>query len=89
MLKAEQQFRKIIGYRDLATLIVAIERDHDARRRSVDAAHTPNKEAATSSAPDRQTGTAVTNSTALGTSSSTASGARKLRRRTAVRAPHA
>ena len=46
MLEAERQFRKIIGYRDLATLVVAIERDHDRRRRSVDAAHTPSKEAA-------------------------------------------
>ena len=45
MLEAERQFRKIIGYRDLATLVVAIERDPD-RRHSVDAAHTPNKEAA-------------------------------------------
>ena len=47
MLEAEKQFRKIIGYRDLATLVVAIERDHDPRRHTVDAAHTPNKEAAT------------------------------------------
>ena len=31
MLEAEQQFRKIIGYRDLATLVIAIERDHDRR----------------------------------------------------------
>jgi putative transposase len=31
MLEAEQQFRKIIGYRDLATLVIAIERDHDHR----------------------------------------------------------
>lgn len=46
MLEAERQFRKIIGYRDLATLVVAIERDHDTRRRSVDAAHTANTEAA-------------------------------------------
>ena len=45
MLEAERQFRKIIGYRDLATLVVAIERDHD-RRRQPDAAHTPIKEAA-------------------------------------------
>ena len=28
MLEAERQFRKIIGYRDLAKLIVAIEREH-------------------------------------------------------------
>ena len=45
MLEAERRFRKIIGYRDLATLVIAIERDHDQRRHS-DAAHTPNKEAA-------------------------------------------
>ena len=45
MLEAEKQFRKIIGYRDLATLIVAIERDHD-RRRHTDTAHIPSKEAA-------------------------------------------
>jgi len=45
MLEAERQFRKIIGYRDLATLVVAIERDHD-RRRHADAARTPTKEAA-------------------------------------------
>jgi putative transposase len=38
MLEAERQFRKIIGYRDLATLVVAIERDHDRRRAHVDAA---------------------------------------------------
>jgi hypothetical protein len=29
MLEAERQFRKIIGYRDLATLVVAIEREHE------------------------------------------------------------
>jgi putative transposase len=46
MLEAEKQFRKIIGYRDLATLVVAIERDHGARRHLVDAARTPTKEAA-------------------------------------------
>jgi putative transposase len=40
MLEAERQFRKIIGYRDLATLVVAIERDLDRRR----APHTTNKE---------------------------------------------
>jgi putative transposase len=45
MLEAERQFRKIIGYRDLATLVIAIERDHD-RRRHPDAARTPTKEAA-------------------------------------------
>jgi hypothetical protein len=45
-IEAERQFRKIIGYRDLATLVVAIERDHDRRRHSVDAAPTSSKEAA-------------------------------------------
>ena len=45
MLEAERQFRKIIGYRDLATLVVAIERDLTARRRA-DSAHTPTKETA-------------------------------------------
>jgi len=45
MLEAEKQFRKIVGYRDLATLVVAIERDHDRRRHS-DAARAPTKEAA-------------------------------------------
>jgi putative transposase len=45
MLEAERQFRKIIGYRDLATLVVAIERDLTARRRA-DSAHTTTKEAA-------------------------------------------
>jgi hypothetical protein len=30
MLVAEQQFRRIIGYRDLATLVIAIERRHAA-----------------------------------------------------------
>ena len=46
MLEAEKQFRKIIGYRDLATLVVAIERD-DEHRRHAGAARTPSKEAAT------------------------------------------
>jgi len=45
MLEAERQFRRIIGYRDLATLVIAIERDHDRRRHS-DPARTPTKEAA-------------------------------------------
>src|SRR2546422_1967740 len=46
MLEAERQFRKIIGYRHAATLVVAIERDHAHRRHSVDAARTSTKEAA-------------------------------------------
>jgi transposase-like protein len=45
MLEAERQFRRIIGYRDLATLVVAVERGHDRRHHS-DAARTPTKEAA-------------------------------------------
>jgi len=45
MLEAERQFRKIIGYRDLATLVIAIERDNDRRRSHADAARTPTKEA--------------------------------------------
>ena len=45
MLEAERQFRKIIGYRDLATLVVAIERDHDPRHQP-DTTHTPTKKAA-------------------------------------------
>ena len=32
MLEAEQQFRKIIGYRDLAKLAIAVERDVAAKR---------------------------------------------------------
>ena len=28
MLEAEQQFRKVIGYSDLAKLVIAIERRH-------------------------------------------------------------
>jgi len=45
MLEAERQFRKIIGYRDLATLVIAIEREHELRRHS-DAARTSTKDAA-------------------------------------------
>jgi transposase-like protein len=54
MLEAERQFRKIIGYRDLATLVVAI--DHD-RRRYADAAHTQTRRLLSSSAADRHGGT--------------------------------
>jgi putative transposase len=45
MLEAERQFRRIIGYRDLATLVVAVERELD-RHRPLDAAHTLSEEAA-------------------------------------------
>src|SRR5437773_12466181 len=45
MLEAEPQFRKIIGYRDLATLVAAIERDHN-RHPHADVARTPTKEEA-------------------------------------------
>ena len=37
MLEAEQQFRKIIGYADLAKLAIAVERDLTARRPSMPA----------------------------------------------------
>ena len=40
MLEAERQFRRIIGYHDLATLVIAIERDADQR-----ATHTATTEA--------------------------------------------
>jgi transposase-like protein len=43
MLVAEQQFRRIIGYRDLATLVIAIERHH---MRASDAAPVPPETAA-------------------------------------------
>jgi transposase-like protein len=45
MLEAERQFRKIIGYRDLATLVIAIERDQDHRQQT-ETTHTATKEAA-------------------------------------------
>ena len=45
MLEAERQFRKIIGYRDLATLVVAIERNNENHRHP-DTARTPSKKAA-------------------------------------------
>jgi putative transposase len=45
MLEAERQFRKIIGYRDLATLVIAIAIEHDHRRHT-DTARTATKEAA-------------------------------------------
>jgi len=45
MLEAERQFRRIIGYRDLATLVVAIEREL-APRRPFDADPTRTEEAA-------------------------------------------
>lgn len=44
MLEAERQFRRIIGYRDLAILAVAIERDLIAGRHT-DAGRTPTEEA--------------------------------------------
>jgi hypothetical protein len=42
MLEAERQFRRIIGYRDLASLAVAIERDLVAGRHT-DAGRTPDR----------------------------------------------
>ena len=46
MLEAERQFRRIIGYRDLAKLAVAIERDLDDHRQPT-VLQTPTEEAAT------------------------------------------
>jgi putative transposase len=43
MLEAERQFRRIIGYRDLAKLAVGVERDIAARQ----VTQTPTEEAAT------------------------------------------
>ena len=45
MLEAERQFRKIIGYRDLAKLAIAVERDLAAQRAPI--ATTTREEAAT------------------------------------------
>ena len=42
MLVAEQQFRRIIGYRDLATLVIAFERHAlQAVTKDPDRRHTP------------------------------------------------
>jgi transposase-like protein len=46
MLEAERQFRRIIGYRELAKLAIAIERDLD-RHRHPNVTQTPTEEAAT------------------------------------------
>jgi putative transposase len=40
MLQAEQQFRRVVGYRDLAKLVIAIERRHAAQRAD-SPTHTP------------------------------------------------
>ena len=44
MLEAERQFHRIIGYRDLAKLAIAIEHDL-TRPRHPDNAHTPTNKA--------------------------------------------
>jgi len=44
MLEAERQFRRVIGYRDLARLAVAIERDLTRHPQS-DATHMPTEAA--------------------------------------------
>ncbi len=41
MLEAEKQFRRIIGYRDLAKLVIAIERRHAAQRTNTTTHTTP------------------------------------------------
>jgi len=56
MLEAERQFRKIIGYRDLATLVVAIEPAGDVR--STPLALRPRRPLS-ASPPDHHTGTAA------------------------------
>ncbi len=45
MLEAEKQYRKVIGFKDLAKLAIAIERDLDRRRQLI--THTRPEEAAT------------------------------------------
>src|SRR5207244_1780473 len=45
-LEADRQFRMYICYRDLSTLVVAIEHDHDRRHHAVYAARSSTKEAA-------------------------------------------
>jgi putative transposase len=55
MLEAERRFRKIIGYRDLASLVIAIERDHN-RRRHAEAARAPARRQLSSSAADHHAG---------------------------------
>jgi putative transposase len=52
MLVAEQQFRRIIGYRDLAKLIIAIERRHAGQR-----AHTTTHTTPSTAAPEVATTT--------------------------------
>ena len=60
MLEAERQFRKIIGYRDLATLVVAIERDLTTAVTPTLLAPRPRRPLS-SSPPDHHTGTAAEN----------------------------
>ena len=45
MLEAEQQFRKIIGYADLAKLAIAVEHDLTARRSPTTTPTTPERAA--------------------------------------------
>ena len=64
MLEAERQFRRIIGYRDLAKLAVAIERDLAPHT-----PHTPNRGGRYAHHADRHTGTATAKFHGGGTSS--------------------
>ena len=57
MLEAELQFRKIIGYSDLAKLATRVERDLAGQRAPI---ATTREETATPAPPDHHTGTAVT-----------------------------
>ena len=47
MLEAERQFRKIIGYKHLARLAVAVEADVTAQRSAITVTTTPTEPAAT------------------------------------------
>jgi len=69
MLEAEKQFRKIIGYRDLATLLIAIERERDRHRAHADAARTPTKEVTVTLTRDNPSPDRHRKSTARGTTS--------------------
>ena len=70
MLEAEQQFRKIIGYSDLAKLAIAVERDLAAQRAP---AHPTTTERPLRSPPsDHHTGTAARSSTTDGATSARA-----------------
>ena len=51
MLEAERQFRKIIGYKHLAALAIAVERDVAAGRATTTTSATPPNETTTTTEP--------------------------------------